>query len=258
MQGKQAWTIGAGVLALACLAWCEPLAAASFSCKTAKKCPERTICAEDVISKQDDKLASLYVELRKCAHKISGNADHLRNTQRAWLKERNTCGCDAVCLHTAYEERIGELDETLSSSSVMRECYGAGDATDADTEVSTEPPVGGAPAEVVRGLYPDGLPQSRSALADVFTADLTAAIEKSGLEFDPVVDAQDMQVTGLEVSVLSEEGDEAVVDARFKNFGEAKTLTYVLVVEDAQWKIRNIIKDTGENTWELRQLLGLQ
>lgn len=129
---------------------------------------------------------------------------------------------------------------------------------------------GSSPAEVVRALYPDGLPQDEAGLAKLLTADLAAAIlaaqspaaiETNGLvlDFDPVTDSQDPAVTDVAVEPVSEAGGKATVKARFKDSGQLKELTYELVAAGDIWRIRNITRaETSDGGWDLRLILGLQ
>lgn len=82
--------------------------AASFDCKKAKTFAEKTICEFDSISKLDDEMAIKYKEL------LSKSGDKIRNDQRAWIKEMNSCA-DARCINSAYLGRLSEIEMELKN-----------------------------------------------------------------------------------------------------------------------------------------------
>ncbi|MEZ5773230.1 MAG: hypothetical protein R3D33_00540 [Hyphomicrobiaceae bacterium] len=80
-------------------------ASPSFSCHGRLNATERTICDSWRLAKLDRKLAYWYGKARERAgyfHQTSW----LRNSQRDWLAERNSCGYDESCIRWAYESRI--------------------------------------------------------------------------------------------------------------------------------------------------------
>ena len=60
------------------------------------------------------------------------------------------------------------------------------------------------------------------------------------LTYDPIYNAQDFKITGLDVALKSRQGDKAVVEARFKNFDQPTRLEYDLVRERGAWRIADI------------------
>ncbi|SUG27578.1 putative secreted protein [Salmonella enterica subsp. salamae] len=44
-----------------------------------------------------------------------GVAGEMEDTQQTWLKKRQACGSDAVCLRTPYWQRIQALDKIYDS-----------------------------------------------------------------------------------------------------------------------------------------------
>jgi uncharacterized protein len=105
------------ILAPALLLGAADAPAASFNCKAAaaKKCPERTVCAERDLSSLDDQLDKLYVTWRG-ALKNESAKEAARDEQAHWLKHRNACGCDAVCLIDAYDGRVTELSRAVGQA----------------------------------------------------------------------------------------------------------------------------------------------
>jgi Protein of unknown function (DUF3828) len=73
------------------------------------------------------------------------------------------------------------------------------------------------------------------------------------VDFDPIVDGQDWQISDVQVSISKPPADgRAEVVAHFKNFGQPVQVTYELRQEDGGWRIDNI---RGEH-WTLRQMLA--
>lgn len=71
------------------------------------------------------------------------------------------------------------------------------------------------------------------------------------LDFDPIIGAQDYQLSELNVANEAiTEGSHAVVRAMFKNAGTQTEIIYDLIWEDDRWKVDNI---RGEG-WDLRQI----
>ncbi|MBS0519078.1 MAG: DUF3828 domain-containing protein [Proteobacteria bacterium] len=96
-----------------------------------------------------------------------------------------------------------------------------------------------------------------------FAPDLAAAIEKDVaaarqhkeaplLDGDPFVDAQDWQITDL--TIVASAGDNTAQGAvAFRNLGEPKTLTVLLIRTPQGWRISDIVSATGS----LRKLYRL-
>ncbi len=77
------------------------------------------------------------------------------------------------------------------------------------------------------------------------------AINEPILDFDPIIGAQDYQLTDLNVAQESlVEGQTATVRATFKNAGAASEIVYDMIWENDRWKVDNI---RGEG-WDLRQI----
>ena len=80
------------------------ISAASFDCRKASGCVEEVICQSPQLARLDSEMADLYFSLRRQSSRAG--AKQLLDSQRAWLRSRNTCGCDANCLVSHYNERI--------------------------------------------------------------------------------------------------------------------------------------------------------
>jgi hypothetical protein len=90
------------------------------------------------------------------------------------------------------------------------------------------------------------------ALAD----DLSARAGFPILDFDPVVDGQDSDLSSFSYETRLTEGG-AETEVRFRNFGEPVRLTYRLVETSEGWRIADIVsvKPTREQSWRLTELL---
>jgi len=93
-----AWTV---------LVWSALLAttqAASFDCEKASNHVEKLICTDDELSQLDENMAGLY----ETALLDKNIASTVKQTQKQWLKKRNTCS-DTACVKIAYETRRREI-----------------------------------------------------------------------------------------------------------------------------------------------------
>ena len=90
------------------------LSAASFECNRAETRIEKMICAEAELSKLDDDLAGAYaIALENRSQ--SDTKEALKNDQKTWLKERNTCG-DTSCVKSSYVNRLAALAKLSGKS----------------------------------------------------------------------------------------------------------------------------------------------
>jgi hypothetical protein len=121
------------------------------------------------------------------------------------------------------------------------------------------------PAAVIRPLYdrymtPDAqFPsfQDQAPWSNALWALLDAMVARSNalnepiLDFDPLIGAQDYQLSNLNVVTEAvSEGSHAVVRASFTNATAHTEIVYDLIWEDDRWKIDNIRGDG----WDLRQI----
>ncbi|WP_321540970.1 lysozyme inhibitor LprI family protein [Halopseudomonas pelagia] len=74
---------------------------ASFDCGKASNFAERTICTVESLSLIDDQLASIYQE----SLLYSSDQEALRQEQRDWLRSRDACEADAICLQREMSDR---------------------------------------------------------------------------------------------------------------------------------------------------------
>lgn len=90
---------------IAMLALAFPVAsyAAGFDCAKAVSDVEKAICGDTALSQLDGDLAAAWQQ----SVAGSGNADALKAAQRRWLKQRDACGGDTVCLAGRYRAKTG-------------------------------------------------------------------------------------------------------------------------------------------------------
>ncbi|MEZ5426984.1 MAG: DUF3828 domain-containing protein [Pyrinomonadaceae bacterium] len=121
-----------------------------------------------------------------------------------------------------------------------------------------------APEELVETLYQQHdsenspfFQDKNRALVDKFFTRSTAdiiwkdAIDSKGeigaLGADPLYDAQDTDIKNFKIAPGGDvEGDKATVTVTFENFGQKKTIKFLLIKENDRWKISDI--DYGEYT----------
>jgi len=135
---------------------------------------------------------------------------------------------------------------------------------EAKTDAETPPPAPD-PASVIRPLYdryltPDAeFPEFRDqapwsaglwALLEAMTA-RAEAINEPILDFDPLIDAQDYQLTNINVVTEAiAAGSHATVRASFANAGRPTEVVYDMIWENDGWRVDNI----RTSNWDLRQI----
>ena len=88
-------------------------------------------------------------------------------------------------------------------------------------------------------------------------ARLLARDEKAKkVDFDFIYDGQDFKISALDFALIKSAGNNATVEARFKNFDKPIRLTYSLVREGGAWKIANISSREKGGAWVLSRLLA--
>ncbi|HHY51506.1 MAG TPA: DUF3828 domain-containing protein [Alphaproteobacteria bacterium] len=89
-------------------------------------------------------------------------------------------------------------------------------------------------------------------------ADMAARSEATGepiLDFDPLINAQDYELSELIIADPVVKGDSAEVAVSFSNFGEPQELHFYLVRRAEGWKIDDI-ESVGPYPWRLSELLA--
>jgi uncharacterized protein len=108
--------------------------AASFDCRKAANTVEITICADELIGRLDERMATAY----RNARERSSDSGALVAEQRAWLRERNACSTK-TCIERLYEQRISHLDLANESVSAIPPQVAATLPTSITPDASKEP-----------------------------------------------------------------------------------------------------------------------
>lgn len=80
--------------------------------------------------------------------------------------------------------------------------------------------------------------------------------EMAILDFDPIINGQDFQITDFAVADPLIEGDKATVVATFRNFSEPQEMHYTLLHQADGWKIDDLESVAGEFTYRLSEILA--
>lgn len=110
---KGDWMLRKHITCLIILAGCTLLSQTaiaqgpSFNCAKAGISVEKTICSDGELSELDDRLFTLYLDLKQKLG--SSQVDGFVATQKKWLRNRNVCGSDVKCLINAYQTRRDQL-----------------------------------------------------------------------------------------------------------------------------------------------------
>jgi hypothetical protein len=92
--------------------------------------------------------------------------------------------------------------------------------------------------------------RSRALLYKYFEKDLANliwndAVKSKGevgvIDGDPLYDAQDMEIKHFVINKARHEPGRELVDATFENFGEKKTITFIVVKGATGWRIHDIV-----------------
>lgn len=92
---------------LACVVFASAAHAQSFNCNYAKKPDEVLICQSPELSSLDERMSSLYFNVRNQLHGAARSA--VERDQSAWLRSRTRCGRSFDCVEQAYLTRIDQL-----------------------------------------------------------------------------------------------------------------------------------------------------
>ena len=92
-----------------------PAWAASFDCATARAPADHIICNDAQLSRLDDELGVAYAATAEVVPRV----DVLRAEQRAWIAKRDKLA-DAGAMRSAYQDRIGELNQAADAARKVR------------------------------------------------------------------------------------------------------------------------------------------
>jgi len=88
-----------------------PAAAASFDCGRARAPDEKAICANRALNDKDVKMTTMLVMEE---HLLAmGGRDAMKDDQREWLHQRQTCKGNVKCLAKAYDDRLETLQKSF-------------------------------------------------------------------------------------------------------------------------------------------------
>jgi hypothetical protein len=97
------------------------------------------------------------------------------------------------------------------------------------------------------------------SLAAMIVKDQKAAARRHDvptLESDPFIDAQDWEISGIDVSVTDAPPDKAVATVSFKNLDQAAKVVLDLVKVKSDWRIADITWQRDGKAETLRGLYG--
>jgi hypothetical protein len=94
-----------------------------------------------------------------------------------------------------------------------------------------------------------------NALYDRDAKESEAAGEVGRLDFDPLINGQDYDITSLVIGEAKIKGKTAVVPVTFENMGTPSTIEIDLVKEDYGWSIDDVKSTDGDITYSLRDIL---
>jgi uncharacterized protein len=100
---------------IALTAAATPVAAASFDCGKAKTADELAICSSSALSDLDMQMATLY-GVRMQIPMLMGARGAAQDEQHEWLSQRGACRGNTACLTQIYQQRIGELKQTIAEA----------------------------------------------------------------------------------------------------------------------------------------------
>lgn len=121
------------------------------------------------------------------------------------------------------------------------------------------------PAAFVRGIYRHYQGAHSKGWSDPgYSARLVKLVEEDRkntpqgdigkLDFDPFINGQDWKITGVTVTLVSGSTDNAVVDAQFRNMGNAEYLRYTLTRENGRWLVAELQR-VKKPRWILSKIL---
>ncbi|MHA1523613.1 MAG: lysozyme inhibitor LprI family protein [Alphaproteobacteria bacterium] len=108
MKPKTAFATCGALVFAATLGAAPPHAVAqSFDCAKASTADEQVVCTYDWLAALDEYMAERYRYLRKIP---SIDKRALKQSQRAWLRDRANCGSSIGCIARLYTDRLEEFD----------------------------------------------------------------------------------------------------------------------------------------------------
>lgn len=89
-------------------------------------------------------------------------------------------------------------------------------------------------------------------LFDLYLKDQEVSKGEVGkIDFDPLYDAQDLEISDFNLVVLPNEKGSGYVAARFKNMGDAQEIIFALQRTKMGWRIADIQYKDGRSLWKI-------
>ncbi|WP_425648280.1 pesticin C-terminus-like muramidase [Acidithiobacillus ferruginosus] len=160
----------------------------AMDCSRASTSAEWTICGDKKLLLLDRDLTIVYRKFIK-VFSDTGHYTHLvaetRTGQKEWLRKRNACGTDAVCLKAAYENRLALLQSHV--------CYPRDDSPiyEQSTPTPKPAPPQTQPRETTSACSPtdrvdyDFIKKSEGAMLDFYVPGAFKANVKTGRNLGP-------------------------------------------------------------------------
>ena len=80
--------------------------------------------------------------------------------------------------------------------------------------------------------------------------------EMGAISFDPYVDGQDFELADFEIGEPQIDGNTAIIDVTFTNFGEPRAVSYDLVLENGGWKVDDLEGENAEFGYRLTEIFA--
>ncbi len=84
---------------------------APLNCAAAATATEMTICSNYGLGQLEARMATLYQWSTSFVG--MGQRGDMQDAQRAFIRQRGSCGTDVACLRRIYEARIGQLQAVM-------------------------------------------------------------------------------------------------------------------------------------------------
>lgn len=125
-------------------------------------------------------------------------------------------------------------------------------------------PQGAGPAAFVAAIY-DTYKTDAPGLPQMYSRRLQGLIDKDAsetpegmvgrIDWDVIVDGQDWRISKLNIELVSQTDDMALVRATFDNFDKPRNLLFDLVREDGYWRVDDI-QETLPPRWTMSKILS--
>lgn len=80
--------------------------------------------------------------------------------------------------------------------------------------------------------------------------------EVGALDFDPIINGQDYEISDVSMSEIARDDANAIVEVSFRNFEQVQSMRYALVLTEDGWKIDEIQSVQPGFEWQLTDILA--